>query len=437
MDIINKSVPQSIETEMCLLGCIISDKENLEKVSWILDKEDFYLEKHKRVYQAIKDLEAKDVNIDLVTLSNYIHTKNIATECGGISYLTDLTTSSLYSNNVYEYVNIIKDKSNRRNLINAGKKIIDSSYGDSEFGEIISGVEDSLYKLTSKSKKDEPVEISEAVNNALINLEQNYKNGGKLQGKTTGFRDIDNVTSGLKKGEFMIVAARPSMGKTAFALNLGQCASKEANVAIFSLEMSEIQLMNRLIASRSLVDLGSVQNGKLNEEQFEKIAMAANDLANRNIFIDDKSMSISEIESKCKKLKRKKGLDVVIIDYLQLIESNEKNVQREQEVSKISRKLKKLAKQLDITVIALSQLSRAPEQRADHRPMLSDLRESGAIEQDADIIIFLYRDEYYNKESEDKHIAEVIFGKNRNGEVKTIKLGWAGQYQRFTSLDWR
>lgn len=436
MDIINKAAPQNIEAEVCLLGCLINDKSNLDKVLF-LDTEDFYLEKHKKIFKAIKELESKDVNIDLVTLTNYLNTKNLLAEIGGASYLSNILMQVLYIDNAYEYAKIIKEKSNRRKLIKAGKELIDKSYSDKEVPEILSGIEDNLYKLSCKTQKDEPVAISEAINNALEKLELNYQNGGRIQGKTTGFTEIDNVISGLKKGDLIIVAARPSMGKTAFALNIGQCASKEANVGIFSLEMSEEQLMNRLISSRSLVDLNRIQNGNLDASQFEKIAMAANDLSKRKIFIDDKSMSINQIESKCKLLKRKNGLDVVIIDYLQLIESNEKNVQREQEVSKISRKLKKLAKQLDITVIALSQLSRAPEQRVDHRPMLSDLRESGAIEQDADIIFFLYRDEYYNKETEDKNIAEVILGKNRNGQVKTIKLGWAGQFQRFTSIDWR
>ena len=428
-------MPQNIEVEINLLGCLINDSKKIEDISYILDVTDFYLDKHKAIYKAILDLNSKET-VDLVTLTNYINSKNIIQQCGGISYLSELAITAFHSVNIMEYANIIKDKAKRRILINASRKMIEKSYSDEELENIIEGIEDDLVIAASKNKDDEPVAISDAISNALINIESNFIKGGKLQGVTTGFKEIDKVISGLKKGDFIILAARPSMGKTAFALNIGQCASKEGSVGIFSLEMSQQQLMNRLISARALVELGNIQNGTLKEEEFEKIALAANDLASRKIFIDDKSMSITQIESKCKRLKRKNGLDVVIIDYLQLIEGTEKNIQREQEVAKISRKLKKLAMSLDITIIALSQLSRAPEQRADHRPMLSDLRESGAIEQDADIIIFLYREEYYNKESEDKNIAEVILGKNRNGEVKTIKLGWVGKYQRFSTLAW-
>lgn len=432
----NTIMPQSIEAEINLLGCIINDYKSFDDVNAILNPIDFYLDKHKFIYKAILDLNSKGTVVDLITLADYIKTKNIIDKCGGISYLSELATSALYSSNILEYANIVKDKSNRRSLINTAREMIEKSYSDEDLESIVGSIEDNLFKAACKNQDDEPVFISDAVDKALISIESNWMNGGKIQGVTTGFKEVDKVISGLKKGDFIILAARPSMGKTAFALNIGQCASKEASVAIFSLEMSQEQLMNRLISARSLVELGNIQNGSLKENEFEKIAMAANDLSNRKIFIDDKSMTISQIESKCKNLKRKKGLDVVIVDYLQLIEGSEKNIQREQEVAKISRKLKKLAMSLDITIIALSQLSRAPEQRADHRPMLSDLRESGAIEQDADVIIFLYRDEYYNKESEDKNIAEVILGKNRNGEVKTIKLGWVGKYQRFSSLAW-
>lgn len=432
---INNVMPQNIEAEVNLLGCLINNYKKIDDVSYILDTTDFYLDKHKAIYKSILELNSKGI-VDLVTLTNYIRSKNIIEQCGGISYLSELVATALYSFNVIDYANIVKDKSKRRILINTARQMIEKSYGDTELENIVESIEDDLVIAASKNKEDDPVAISDAVNNALLNIESRWQEGGKIQGITTGFKEIDKVISGLKKGDFIILAARPSMGKTAFALNVGQCASKEGCVGIFSLEMSQDQIMNRLIASRSLVELGNIQNGKLKEDEFEKIAIAGNDLANRKIFIDDKSMTINQIESKCKILKRKNGLDVVIIDYLQLIEGTEKNTSREQEVAKISRKLKKLAMSLDITIIALSQLSRAPEQRADHRPMLSDLRESGAIEQDADVIIFLYRDEYYNKESEDKNITEVILGKNRNGEVKTIKLGWVGKYQRFSTLAW-
>lgn len=433
----NIIMPQNIEAEKALLGSLINNKENIYEVDGLISAEDFYYDKHKEIYIAIKELENKDIDIDLITLLDLVNKKNIVKKCGGISYITDLSTEALYTDNVLSYVEIIKDKASRRSLIKAGRELVTKAYDNFEVDEIVNSIENSLYQATNKNSEREVVKISDVINDTLDQIENNYKNGGRITGKTTGYKDLDECLSGLQKGDFVVIAARPSMGKTAFALNMGQFSAKESNVAVFSLEMPKIQLTQRLLSSMALVELQNIKTGKLNDRDFGKIATASNELAKRNIFIDDESTLLSEVKAKCRMLKRKNGLDVVIIDYLQLIEVSEKSYSREQEIAKISRELKKLAKSLDITVIALSQLSRAPEQRADHRPMLSDLRESGSIEQDADVIMFLYRDEYYYKESEDKNIAEVIVGKNRNGEVKTIKLGWVGQYQRFAPLDFR
>ncbi|WP_368240459.1 replicative DNA helicase [Clostridium paraputrificum] len=430
-----RQLPHSIEAEQAALGCIINYKSQLALAEDVLKDDDFYWDKHKRIFSTIKALSRKDMNIDLITLLNELKVSDSIDKCGGVSYITELATNTVFSSNVESYVKIIKDKSDRRNLIRAGRELISKSYEESEVESIIFTVEDKIYKVINSKESEDILDMGQSVEKVLTRIENNYCNGGKILGNTTGFKEIDNTISGLQKGDFIIVAARPSMGKTAFALNIGQHASKGASVGIFSLEMTTEQLMERLISSRSLVEFGKIKTGKLDEAEFRKITDAANVLAKRKIFIDDKSTNLSDIKAKCRNLKIKEGLDVVIIDYLQLIEISDKTNSREQEIAKISRELKKLAKKLEITIVALSQLSRAPEQRTDHKPILSDLRESGSIEQDADVIFMLYRDEYYNKESEEKNIAEVIINKNRNGETKTIKLGWIGQYQRFATLD--
>ena len=430
-----RQLPHSIEAEQAALGCIINYKSQLALAEDVLKDDDFYWDKHKRIFSTIKALSRKDMNIDLITLLNELKVSDSIDKCGGVSYITELATNTVFSSNVESYVKIIKDKSDRRNLIRAGRELISKSYEESEVESIISTVEDKIYKVINSKESEDILDMGQSVEKVLTRIENNHCNGGKILGNTTGFKEIDNTISGLQKGDFIIVAARPSMGKTAFALNIGQHASKGASVGIFSLEMTTEQLMERLISSRSLVEFGKIKTGKLDEAEFRKITDAANVLAKRKIFIDDKSTNLSDIKAKCRNLKIKEGLDVVIIDYLQLIEISDKTNSREQEIAKISRELKKLAKKLEITIVALSQLSRAPEQRTDHKPILSDLRESGSIEQDADVIFMLYRDEYYNKESEEKNIAEVIINKNRNGETKTIKLGWIGQYQRFATLD--
>lgn len=430
-----RQLPHSIEAEQAALGCIINYKSQLALAEDVLKDDDFYWDKHKRIFSTIKALSRKDMNIDLITLLNELKVSDSIDKCGGVSYITEIATNTVFSSNVESYVKIIKDKSDRRNLIRAGRELISKSYEESEVESIISTVEDKIYKVINSKESEDILDMGQSVEKVLTRIENNYCNGGKILGNTTGFKEIDNTISGLQKGDFIIVAARPSMGKTAFALNIGQHASKGASVGIFSLEMTTEQLMERLISSRSLVEFGKIKTGKLDEAEFRKITDAANVLAKRKIFIDDKSTNLSDIKAKCRNLKIKEGLDVVIIDYLQLIEISDKTNSREQEIAKISRELKKLAKKLEITIVALSQLSRAPEQRTDHKPILSDLRESGSIEQDADVIFMLYRDEYYNKESEEKNIAELIINKNRNGETKTIKLGWIAQYQRFATLD--
>lgn len=433
MNDMDRILPNNLEAEQAVLGCIINDSDKIIDIDFLLT-EDFYLSKHKKLYEVIKSLFNKKIAVDLVTVLEEVRKGNIIDECGGVTYITELATSYFMSMNVNSYAHIVKEKSNRRKLIKTSRLLLESAY-DEDIKDIIDKTENNLYEIAVNQNTSDIVTIDKAVENAFRKLEERFNNGGDLIGISTGFIDLDRITSGLSKQDFIIIAGRPSMGKTAFALNMGQAASKDVSVAIFSLEMSEDQLVNRLLSAKCLIDYAKVKTGKLDNKEFENIAIGSNELMTRKLIIDDTTTLLSDIKAKCRKLKIQKGLDLVIIDYLQLIRTTLKTSSREQEVSHISRELKALAKELDITMIALSQLSRAPEQRADHRPILSDLRESGSIEQDADVIMFLYRDEYYNKETEDKNIAEVITAKNRNGETTTTKLAWLGRFQRFGNLD--
>lgn len=433
MENLDRILPSSIDAEQAVIGCTINNSDKLIDIEFLVAS-DFYLGKHKKLYEIIKTLFNRKIAIDLVTVLEEIRKKNVLEECGGVTYITELATSYLESANITTYASIVKEKSDRRKLIKTSRLLLESAYED-DIRDIIDKTENNLYEIAINQNTSDIVTIDKAVENAFRKLEERFSNGGNLVGIPTGFEDLDKITSGLAKQDFIIIAGRPSMGKTAFALNMGQAASKDASVAIFSLEMPEEQLVNRLLSAKCLIDYYKVKTGQLENKEFENIAIGANELMTRKLVIDDTTTLLSDIKAKCRKLKIQKGLDVVIIDYLQLIRTTLKTSSREQEVSHISRELKALAKELNITMIALSQLSRAPEQRVDHRPILSDLRESGSIEQDADVIHFLYRDEYYNKDTEDKGIAEVITAKNRNGQTTTTKLVWLGQFQRFGNLD--
>lgn len=428
----DKVMPQSLTAETTVLGAIIADGEKINEVEDILNLNDFYAEKHKVIYGAMKNLSTKGIIIDAITLAEELKAKGHLERCGGVTYLAQLS-SSILGENIVDHARIVKEKSERRKFIQAAMRMIEGSY-EKPLDEVSTDMESTLDSVADKNKDGDMVSICDALQDAITSIEDKFKNGGRILGKTTGFKQLDNTIQGLQRGDFIVVAARPSMGKTAFALNIGQAAAANGNVAIFSLEMPKEQLINRLLSARCLIPFDTIKTGKLSPQEFERVTLGAAKLANAGMFIDDNSTSLSDIKARCRALKKKHGLDVVIIDYLQLLEINEKTYSREQEIAKISRELKKMAKKLDITVISLAQLSRAPEQRADKRPMLSDLRESGAIEQDADAVMFLYRDDYYYNDSNEPGIAEVIIGKNRNGEVKTIKLAWRGEYQRFGDI---
>lgn len=426
-------MPSSKEAEEVVLGAIINDKDRIEQVEDLLRAEDFYFDSHKVIYGAILELRKREKHVDLITLCEELKTLGKLEVVGGVAYLSEVSSAGAYYHNVKSYSEIILEKAARRRLIKACKHAIDSSVGEPLLEDIVGTLEENLLKANAAMDMEEMEHIMDALQNTMTFIEDRCKDKKEIMGISTGFRQVDRVISGLQPGDFIIIAGRPSMGKTAFALNIAQYASRKGSVGIFSLEMPTLQLTQRLLSAKCLLSLKNIRSGDLNDEDIEKLLQGAEDLSKRKLFIDDKATSLMDIKAKAKALKHKEGLDVLVIDYLQLIEPSGPGTSREQEVAKVSRELKALAKTLNITVIALSQLSRAPELRADSRPMLSDLRESGAIEQDADIVIFPYRESYYDKEANGERV-EIIIGKNRNGEVTTVELGWKGEVQRFGDL---
>lgn len=430
--------PHSIDAEQSVLGSILLDKDAIVVVSEIIKSEDFYKDAHKEIYEAIIELYRRSDPIDLITLTEELKKKNSLDLAGGIAYLTSLSTVVPTSSNVKYYADIVKEKSILRKLIKASSDILDLGFGGSlDVQNILESAEKKIFDISQEKTGDNFKPINEVLMNAYDTLEELYRNKGGITGLTTGFLDLDRKTNGLQRTDLILIAARPAMGKTAFSLNLAQNVALKANasVAIFSLEMSKEQLVQRMLSSESHVELNKLKNGSMGEDDWPKLIEAMGVLSKSKVYIDDTpGITIMEMRSKCRRLKIEKGLDLILIDYLQLMEGDSKTESRQQEISKISRSLKILAKELNCPVIALSQLSRAPELRSDHRPILSDLRESGAIEQDADIVMFLYRDEYYHADSEKKNIGEVIIAKHRHGETGTVELAWLGEFQKFHNL---
>ena len=427
--------PHSVEAEQSVLGSILLDKEAMISVSETLVPEDFYKEAHKVIYESMLKLYNSQSEIDLITLTDELRDQGYLDDIGGIAYITSLSTVVPTTSNIKYYVNIVKEKSISRQLISAANDIINLGYdGSAKVEYVLENAEKKIFDISQERTTNDFQPINQVISEALSMLEKLYEEKNDVTGLTTGFRDLNKKINGLQRSDLLLIAARPAMGKTAFALNLVQNAALkgDASVAVFSLEMSKEQLVQRMIASQSTVELKKIKTGTLADNDWPRITDGMAILSGAKIHIDDTpGIKISELRSKCRKLKIEKGLDLVLIDYLQLMEGEGQNESRQQEIAKISRSLKILAKELDCPVVALSQLSRAPEQRADHRPMLSDLRESGSIEQDADIVMFLYRDEYYNPDTEKKNIGEVIVAKNRHGETGTVELVWFGGIQKF------
>ena len=435
MEDMTRIPPHSVESEQSILGSILLDKDAIITVTETIKPDDFYKEAHKIIYECMITLSNKGEPIDLITLTEELRKQGHLNDIGGISYITSLSTIVPTTSNVKYYADIVKEKSVLRKLIKASNEIINLGYsGATKIEDVLEQAEKSIFDISQEKTSDDFKSINLVLMDAYDMIEKLYTNKSDVTGITTGFKDLNKKINGLQRTDLILIAARPAMGKTAFSLNLVQNAALkgDASVAVFSLEMSKEQLVQRMLSSQSSVELKKIKTGTLNDNDWPRIIDAMAVLSDAKIHIDDTpGIKISELRSKCRKLKIEKGLDLVLIDYLQLMEGEGNNESRQQEISKISRSLKILAKELNCPVVALSQLSRAPEQRADHRPMLSDLRESGAIEQDADIVMFLYRDEYYHADSESKNIGEVIIAKNRHGETGSVELVWLGEVQRF------
>lgn len=430
-------MPNNQEAEQSVIGSMILDKNAIATVLEKLQADDFHRDGHKIIFQAILDLFTKDTPIDLVTLADHLKSIDKLEYVGGISYLTEIASSVPTTLNLVSYINIVSDKSMLRKLIRASTEIMDDSYTkQDEVNVVVEEAEKRIFNIAEKRNSGGFEAISTILERGFVEIERVYNNKGTTTGVSTPFPELDRMTSGFQKGDMVLIAARPSMGKTTFALNLAEHAAlrEGKSIAIFSLEMGMDQLAYKFLCSEANVELTKLRNGDLDDRDWENIARASGPLSQAKIYIDDTAgISVTEMRSKCRRLKLEHGIDLILIDYLQLMSG--KGESRQQEVSEISRSIKALAKEMQCPVIALSQLSRAPEQRADHRPMLSDLRESGSIEQDADLVMFLYRDEYYNQDTEDKNIAECIIAKQRNGPVGTVKMAWLGQFSKFARLD--
>lgn len=437
--LIKRTMPNSLESEQSVVASMITDRDAIVAASEILTKDDFYNQQYGILFEAIVELYNSGQPVDVITLQNKLKEKDVPAEVASLEYLKDLILSVPVTVNVESYANIVKDKALLRQIIRVNQEIENDCYnGNESVQKILDKTEHDIFALVQNRGSSDYVPIREVVMNAIHKIEQASKQKGSVTGIPTGFIDLDYQTAGLQPSDLILVAARPSMGKTAFVLNLAQYVAfhEDLCTAIFSLEMSKEQLVNRMFSLESRVDAQKLRTGNLQESEWEKLIEGAGVIGNSHLIIDDTpGISISELRSKCRKYKLDQDLKLVIIDYLQLMSGSGRSESRQQEISEISRSLKALARELNVPVIALSQLSRAVEQRPDHRPMLSDLRESGAIEQDADVVMFIYRDDYYNKDTDLKNISEIIVAKQRNGPIGTIQLAWLPEYTKFGNLD--
>ncbi len=439
--LIKRIMPHSLEAEQSVIGSMIMDKDAIMAANEILISEDFYHQQYGVLFDTMVELFNAGLPVDLITLQNKLKEKDAPAEITSLEYVRELLDAVPTSANVKYYAKIVKDHAMRRKLIKLNQEIENECYSGQESVETVMDItEKKVFELLqSRGGSGDFVPIRKVVMNALEKIENSAKSDGNVTGIPTGFVDLDYRTAGLQPSDLILIAARPSMGKTAFVLNIAQYVAfhEDMCTAIFSLEMSKEQLVNRLFSLESHVDAQALRTGNLSDADWEKLIEGAGVIGNSHLIIDDTpGISIAEMRSKCRKYKLEHDLKLIIIDYLQLMSGSGKSSDsRQQEISDISRALKGLARELSVPVIALSQLSRAVEQRPDHRPMLSDLRESGAIEQDADVVMFIYRDDYYNHDSEEKGISEIIIAKQRNGPIGTVKLAWLPQYTKFANLE--
>lgn len=438
-DIIKRQMPNSADdAELAVIGAMIIDREAISRASELLTIDDFYSQQNGAVFQAIVDLYNEGVMIDDVVIREKLASKNISPDIASPERISRYMDSSFISTNVKEHCKYIKDKALLRNIIRTNQDIENACFeGVQNVDDILDKAESSILGMRKDTGSSQYVPVNQVVKEALKNIDAASKTEGNVTGIPTGFRDLDFKTAGMQNSDLILLAARPSMGKTAFVLNLAENMAIKAgkHVAIFSLEMSKVQLINRILSLESRVDAQKLRTGNLQENDWAKLLEGAAIVSKSGLILDDTpGITVAELRRKCRRFKSEVGLDIIMIDYLQLMQGNSKEG-RQQEISEISRSLKALARELNVPVIALSQLSRAVEQRPDHRPMLSDLRESGAIEQDADVVMFIYRDDYYNHDSEKKGVSEIIIAKQRNGPIGTVELTWLPEFTKFANKE--
>ncbi len=436
--LIKRVLPHSLEAEKSVIGSMIMDQEAILVASEILHSSDFYQSQYGIIFDTIVELCNEGKPVDLVTLQDRLREKELPAEISAMEYARELLDSVPTSANIKYYANIVSEKALLRRLIRASEEVADACYLQQEKTEaILDAAEKKMFDLFQRQGTSDYVPIRQIVLNVVDNIEKASRTQGNVTGLPTGFVDLDYKTSGFQPSDLILIAARPSMGKTAFALNIARnmAAKSGISIAIFSLEMSKEQLVSRMLSMESRVDSQSMRTGDLRDEDWTKLVEGADVIGRSRLLIDDTpGISVSALRSKCRKYKLEHDLGIVFIDYLQLMSGSGRSDSRQQEISDISRSLKALARELQVPIVALSQLSRAVEQRPNHRPMLSDLRESGAIEQDADVVMFIYRDDYYNKDSEKKNIAEIHIAKQRNGPIGVVDLVWMPQYTQFVNM---
>ena len=436
--VLKRVMPHSIEAEQSVIGSMLLDREAVVVAGELLHGEDFYSKQYGIIFDAMVELNAEGKPVDLIVLQEKLREKDVPPEVSSLEFMKDILAVVPTSANVKQYATLVAEKATLRKLIRLNEEIAGNCYAGKENLEyILDDTEKRIFEICQKRNLSDFVPIRDVVTNALHKIELASKTQGSVTGIPTGFVDLDYRTAGLQPSDLVLIAARPSMGKTALVLNIAQHVAfkQKKSVAIFSLEMSKEQLVNRLFSLESKVSGQSIRTGQLTDSDWEKLAETAGIIGQSNLIIDDTpGITVSELRSKCRKFKLEKGLDLIIIDYLQPMSGGGRNKSRQQEISEISRSLKAIARELNVPVLALSQLSRAVEQRPDHRPMLSDLRESGAIEQDADVVMFIYRDDYYNKDTEKPGVAEIIIAKQRNGPIGTVELAWLADYTKFANL---
>ena len=440
-NVLKRILPHSLEAEQSVIGSMIMDREAIVVASEIITGEDFYNRQYGILFETMVELNDEGSPVDLVTLQNRLREKDVPPEVSSLEFVRELITAVPTSANIKYYANIVSEKATLRRLIRLNEEIANTCYAGKESLEyILDDTEKKVFQLVQKRTTDDFVPIRQVVMNALERIETAARNKGSVTGVPTGFVDLDYRTAGMQPSDLILIAARPSMGKTALALNIAQYVAfkKNMSIAIFSLEMSKEQLVNRMFSLESNVDAQKLRTGQLNDQDWERLIESAGIIGKSNLIIDDTpGISVAELRSKCRKYKLEQNLSMIIIDYLQLMTGSGRTDSRQQEISDISRSLKSIARELNVPVIAVSQLSRAVEQRPDHRPMLSDLRESGAIEQDADVVMFIYRDDYYNHDTDKKGISEIIIAKQRNGPIGTVELAWLPEYTKFANLEHR